>query len=125
MKKHIILLSTLGILLSSCGTLFTPTKQSIIFTGLPETTLYDNGKKIGQIKEDGETIIKIKKELSKKILVAKKEGYKNQHVILSTTLNPVSIINLTNIIAWAIDLGTGKGFKYDDDIVNIEMEKSE
>lgn len=110
-------------LLTSCGTLFTPTQQSIVFTGLPETTIYDNGKKLGQIKEDGETTIKIKKKLSKKRLLAKKEGYKNEYVILYTTLNPVSIINLTNVIAWGVDLGTGKCCKYEDDVVNIEMEK--
>ena len=45
--------------------------------------------------------------------------------MLYTTLNPVSIINLTNIIAWGIDLGTGKCCKYDEDIINIEMEKKE
>ena len=78
MKTQKMLLAVLGtLLMTSCGTLFTPTRQNITFIGLPETTIYDNGKKLGQIKEDGETTIKIKKKLSKKILVAKKEGYKN------------------------------------------------
>ena len=44
---------------------------------------------------------------------------------LEATLNPVSIINLTNLFAWAIDLGTGKCCKWDTDVVEIEMEKSE
>ena len=123
--QKFLLVAVVAFLLSSCGTLFTSTNQNIVFTGIPETAIYDSGKKLGQIKDDGETIIKIKKSLSKKILVAKKEGYKNQHVILTTTLNPISIINLTNILAWGIDLGTGKCCKYDDDIINIEMEKKE
>lgn len=124
MKKLFVLLF-IGLMLQSCGTLFTPTRQSIVFTGLPETAIYDNGKKLGEIKEDGETTIKIRKRISKKMLVAKKEGYKNEHIALYTTLNPVSIINLTNIIAWGIDLGTGKCCKYDEDIVYIEMEAKE
>lgn len=124
MKKLFILL-LVGLMFQSCGTLFTPTRQSIVFTGLPETGIYDNGKKLGEIKEDGETTIKIKKRLSKKMLVAKKEGYKNEHITLYTTLNPISIINLTNILAWGIDLGTGKCCKYDEDIINIEMEVKE
>ena len=74
--------------------------------------------------ESGTTIIKVRKELSNKTLIAKKDGYKNTPVTLDATLNPVSIINLTNILAWAIDLGTGKCCKWDTDVVEIEMEKS-
>ena len=93
--------------------------------GMPETRIYDNGIKLGEIDESGTTTIKVKKELSSKTLIAKKEGYKNTPFILDATLNPVSIINLTNILAWAIDLGTGKCCKWDQDVVEIEMEKSE
>ena len=106
MKKVLsILICTLC--LSSCGTLFTPTKQAITFIGTPEARIYDNGKILGQIEEDGTAIIKIRKKLSNKTLIAKKDGYKNTPVTLDATFNPVSIINLTNILAWAIDLGTG------------------
>ena len=110
--------------LSSCGTLFTPSKQSITFIGMPETRIYDNGKKLGEISEGGTTIIKVRKELSGKTLIAKKDGYKNTPFTLDAKFNPVSIINLTNILAWAIDLGTGKCCKWDTDFVEIEMEKS-
>ena len=110
--------------LSSCGTLFTPSKQSITFMGMPETRIYDNGKKLGEISEGGTTIIKVRKELSSKTLIAKKDGYKNTPFTLDATFNPVSIINLTNRLAWAIDLGTGKCCKWDTDVVEIEMEKS-
>ena len=110
--------------LSSCGTLFTPSKQPITFMGMPETRIYDNGKKLGEIAEGGTTTIKVRKKLSDKTLIAKKEGYKNTPVTLETTFNPVSIINLTNVLAWAIDLGTGKCCKWDTEVVEIEMEES-
>ena len=110
--------------LSSCGTLFTPSKQPITFTGMPETRIYDNGKKLGEISEGGTTTIKVRKELSSKTLIAKKDGYKNTPFTLDATFNPVSIINLTNILAWAIDLGTGKCCKWDTDVVEIEMERA-
>ena len=110
--------------LSSCGTLFTPTKQSITFIGMPETKIFDNGKKLGEIEEDGISTIKIKKELSDKTLIAKRRGYKNTPIILEATLNPVSIINLTNVLAWIIDLGTGKCCKWDSDVIEIEMERA-
>ncbi|MBQ1932189.1 MAG: hypothetical protein II360_01670 [Muribaculaceae bacterium] len=122
--KKVLLMLTCALCLSSCGTLFTPSKQPITFMGMPETRIYDNGIKLGEIDESGTTTIKVKKELSSKTLIAKKEGYKNTPFILDATLNPVSIINLTNILAWAIDLGTGKCCKWDQDVVEIEMEKS-
>ena len=122
--KKVLLMLTCVLCLSSCGTLFTPSKQPITFMGMPETRIYDNGKKLGEIAESGTTTIKVRKELSNKTLIAKKDGYKNTPVTLDATFNPVSIINLTNILAWAIDLGTGKCCKWDTDVVEIEMEKS-
>ena len=91
---------------------------------MPETKIYDNSKKLGEIPEDGTTTIKVKKKLSEKTLIAKKEGYKNKPITLEAELNPVSILNLTNVIAWAIDLGTGKCCKWEADVVEIEMEKA-
>ena len=122
--KKVLLMLTCVLCLSSCGTLFTPSKQPITFMGMPETRIYDNGKKLGEIAESGTTTIKVRKELSNKTLIAKKDGYKNTPVTLDATFNPVSIINLTNILAWAIDLSTGKCCKWDTDVVEIEMEKS-
>ncbi len=122
MKKVLSMLICV-LCLSSCGTLFTPTKQSITFIGMPETKIFDNGKKLGEIKEDGTTTIKVRKKLYNKTLIAKRRGYKNTPIILEATLNPVSIINLTNVFAWIIDLGTGKCCKWDSDIIEIEMDK--
>ena len=123
--KKVLLMLTCVLCLSSCGTLFTPSKQPITFMGMPETRIYDNGKKLGEIAESGTTTIKVRKKLSDKTLIAKKDGYKNTPVTLDATFNPVSIINLTNILAWAIDLSTVKCCKWYTDVVEIEMEKSE
>lgn len=122
--KKVLLMLTCVLCLSSCGTLFTPSKQPITFMGMPETRIYDNGKKLGEIAESGTTTIKVRKKLSNKTLIAKKRGYKNTPIVLETTLNPVSIINLTNIFAWIIDLGTGKCCKWDSDIIEFEMERA-
>lgn len=122
--KKVVLMLICALCLSSCGTLFTPTKQPITFIGMPETKIYDNYKKIGEITEDGIATIKVRKELSDKTLIAKKEGYKNTPIVLEAVFNPVSVINLTNVLAWVIDLGTGKCCKWDTDVVEIEMEKA-
>ena len=120
--KKVILILICALCITSCGTLFTPSRQSITFVGTPKAKIYDNGKKLGEIEEDGTATIKIRKKLSDKTLIAKKEGYKNTLIVLEATFNPVSIINLTNILAWAIDLSTGKCCKWDTDVVEFDME---
>ena len=127
MKKFNVLGLSLVVLLlmTSCGTLFTPTKQKITFVGLPETSIYDDGKKLGTINDEGETTIKVRKKLSDKTLIAKKNGYKNANIKLDAVFNPISIINLTNVLGWGIDLISGKCCKWDTDYVEIEQEKAE
>ena len=92
--------------------------------GMPETRIYDNNQKIAEIPEDGTTTVNIRKKLSDKTLIAKKDGYKNTPIQLNAVFNPVSVINLTNVIAWGIDLGTGKCCKWDNDVIEVEMEKT-
>ena len=121
--KKVLLILICALCLSSCGTLFTPSRQAITFVGTPETKIFDNSKKLGEIDESGTAIIPIKKKLFNKTLIAKKEGYKNTPIVLESTLNPVSIINLTNLFAWVIDLATEKCCKWDSDVIEFEMEK--
>lgn len=90
---------------------------------MPEVGIYKDGVKLGETKNDGTFTTKIGKELSSVNMMAKKEGYKNEPFFLNTRFNGVSCINLLNIIAWAIDLGTGSACKYDRNYVEIEMEK--
>ena len=122
--KKVIIMFTCVLCLSSCGTLFTAGKQPITFIGMPETQIYDKDKKIGEITKYGTTTIKVKKQLSDKTLIAKKDGYQNTPLTLKSKFNPVSIINLSNLFAWAIDLTTGKCCKWDTDIVEIDMIQS-
>ena len=126
MKKVLSISLLLGATMCfvSCGTLFTSSKQEITFTGESGISIYDNGQKITTINDDGIGVAKIKKQLSNKTLTAKKDGYKSTPVTLEATLNPVSILNLLDIIGWAIDLGTGKCCKWSDDVIEVELEKA-
>lgn len=120
-KSSVALLFGASLCLTSCGTLFTPTMQDITFTGDRGVSIYDNGKKIAEIGDGGTATVAVKKRLSNKTLIAKKEGYKNAPIILDATFNPVSVLNLLNPISWAIDLGTGKCCKWNDDVIEIEL----
>ena len=122
--KMIISICCDCLLFSSCATLFTGSRQAITFDAkMPEVGIYKDGVKLGETKNDGTFTTKIGKELSSVNMMAKKEGYKNEPFFLNTRFNGVSCINLLNIIAWAIDLGTGNACKYDRNYVEIEMEK--
>lgn len=47
-------------------------KTEFDFHGLPETKIYDNSQKLGEISEDGTATIRVKKSLTSKTLLAKK-----------------------------------------------------
>ena len=71
-------------------------------------------QKIAEIKEDNSVTVQIKKKREDKQLVAKKEGYQT------------TPFGLWNILFWPgflVDLGTQKMNKWDNTIINIEMEK--
>ncbi len=123
--KKFLFLSIVCISMSSCCTLFTRSTQSITFVGPKDTKIYDNGQKIATIGETGETSVRMRKKLSSKELVAKKDGYKPYPMRLDATFNPIACINLLNVIAWGIDLGTQKACKWDNTYLEIELEKSE
>ena len=120
--KNLLLIITL-FSLTSCGTLFTSSRQSITFVGEEGTKIYDSGQRIATIGQSGETAVPIRKKLSSKDLLAKKEGYRPTPLRLESSVQPVSFINLLNVFAWAIDLGTQKAAKWETTYFEIDMEK--
>lgn len=49
--------------MSSCASIFTPAKQTITFSGMEGTKIYDNGRKIATIDESGEATARIRKKV--------------------------------------------------------------
>ena len=91
------------------------------------TKIYDveTNVKIAEVEKDNMVTTKIKKKLSDKQLIARKEGYAPTPFILETEFN---VSTLWNILFWPgflVDLGTGKMFKWDNTIVNVELEPVE
>ena len=127
MKKSFSMLmiaSCLGTsVLTSCGTLFTSSSQSITFSGNSNATIYDQGRVIARTGDDGLGTARVRKSLSDKTFIAKKEGYKPTSIEPATTLNPVSILNLTNLFGWGVDLATGKCCRWDSEFIEFDMEK--
>ncbi len=123
MRKIFVIGSLIGtICFSSCASIFTKSKKEITFMGESGVSIYDKNKKIAEIGSDGTASAKIRKRLSNKTLMAKKDGYKSVPLVLDAVFQPISILNLLNPISWAIDLGTGKCCKWDNDIIEVQMQ---
>lgn len=122
-KANLLVAISVTLLASSCASIFTSAKQSITFVGDKDVKIYDNGQKIATIGENGETSVRIRKKLSSKELVAKKDGYKPCTLTLESRFNPISCLNLLNILGWGIDLGTQKVCKWDNTYIEVELEE--
>ena len=121
--KKILLLVLSAMLLSSCCTLFTPSKQTITFNGENGIKIYDDGVKIAEIKDNNSTSVFIKKELSSKYLIAKKEGYRPTPLKLDTKFDAVGVLNILFWPGFVVDAATGQMCKWDTTNIDIEMEK--
>ena len=123
MKKILIFLCAV-FMFSSFMSIFSSSKQSITFMGENGTRLYDgtNNVKLAEIKEGGSATVKIKKKLSDKTIIAKKEGFKDTPFVIESSFNAKSLWNILFWPGFLIDLGTGKINKYDPIIYNIEMD---
>lgn len=123
--KKVILTVLIGMSLSSCCTLFTSSRQDVTFMGPNGTKIYEaaTNLRIAEIKSDNTVTVKVKKKLEDKQLIAKKEGYENSPFILESSFNSAALWNLLFWPGFLIDLGTQKINKWDNPIVNIELDK--
>lgn len=89
---------------------FSSTQQPITITGENGTKLYDaaNNVKLAEIKEGGSTTFRLKKKLSDRTVIAKKEGYKNTPFVIESAFNAKALWNILFWPGFLIDLGTGK-----------------
>lgn len=128
--KKVLLVSFITIFslmsLTSCMSIFTNARQTITFTGDKGVKLYDgtNNVMIGEISDDGMTTVKLRKKISDKIIIAKKDGFKNTPVVINSEFNTKSLWNILFWPGFLIDLGTGKINKYEPTVYNVEMEES-
>jgi hypothetical protein len=122
--KTIIKISILGffLFLTSCATIFTGTTQRVSIDSNPQgANIIIDGQKKGKTP----SIVKIDREFEAfldggKEIQLEINGYKKDGYTLDAELNPVSIINLFNVLCWGIDVATGAITRYDNHS-NFEM----
>jgi hypothetical protein len=112
-------LIALQLSLSSCATLFTGSRQSVYIESKPE------GARIivdGIDRGVTPAMVRLKKGFEGQTVVLRKDGYETKYINPSTTFNAVAVLNLFNILFWAIDVATGAMMKYDPNFVEVTLE---
>ena len=112
--------------LSSCASIFCGTKAKI--------TLNDSRQKqpvniTTDVKNyDHVTLpcdVKVKRGYKPSIVTVESEGYKPVNITVLKNFNPVAIANLTNLLAWGVDAGTGAIMKPEQKYYRFTMRKDE
>lgn len=126
-KKFSILISTAIVLLStaSCASIVTKKSQEVNFKGIPGTVIIDKDKNklITEIGSNGFGVGKFSKQLKKKTIEAKKDGYKPREYEMGTKIQGWFWGNLLfgGIPGMAIDAATGKMMKYSDKLIDMTL----
>ena len=108
-----------ALILSSCATLFTGTKDKITFNSTPPGAMVSiNGVQQGVTP----LTTKVKRNLNDTDVELKLDGYETKLITLSKEFNIISVINLGNLIGWGIDALSGSVMKYDQKSYDITLD---
>ena len=111
MKKiHLSFLAICVLLLalSSCASIFCGTKANVTLSSSKIEQPVDITTDVAYY--DQVTLpytVKVKRGYKPSNVVIESEGYKPANITILKNFNAVAISNLTNIVAWGIDAGTG------------------
>jgi hypothetical protein len=120
MKHSIIFILVLSMLLmTSCATVFTGTKQVVQINSIP------SGAKIqvdGIDRGQTPSAVRLKKGNDGQIVTLKAEGYETKTFQPETDINIIAVLNFFNLLCWGVDAATGALWKYDPKFYEIELE---
>ncbi len=116
--------ATIG-LMTSCASIFCGSKAKVTFDcNVKEgVSLTIDGIKHHDVSFPFTT--KVKRGFDDSIVKAEAATYKTETLVIDKKFNPVSIINLCEVLGWAIDAATGAITKPDNSYYQIEMKKSD
>jgi hypothetical protein len=121
MKKNVNFLFLFVVVcsLSSCATILTGTKDTIVINSIPEgAKVYKDGLVLCETP----CRTSVKRSVSDTDIELKLDGYKPSFFTLSKEFNIVSVVNLTNPFGWGVDALSGAIMKYDRKSYEIELE---
>ncbi|RZL19736.1 PEGA domain-containing protein [Pedobacter sp. Leaf250] len=107
------------LMLSSCATIFTGTKQTVnIKTDPPAADIEVDGIKVGVTPMD----VTLKKGFTGQTVSLKLLGYEAKTFQPTTTFNPVSVLNIIGLLGFPIDAATGAMMKYDPKVYEFKLD---
>ncbi|MBO5717467.1 MAG: hypothetical protein J6R50_05005 [Alistipes sp.] len=111
--------------LTSCATVFCGAKAKITFDSNINTTadLTIDGRKHSDVTFPYTT--KIDRGFDETIVKAEAVGYKPLMLYIDKKFNAVSVINLCDVLGWAIDAATGAITKPEFKVYELEFESAE
>jgi PEGA domain len=125
MKRERILVYSLlmasAMAMQSCATLLTGTSDRIAFNTTPPGALVIIDG-IDQCRTP--CTVKVKRAMDDKEAEFKLDGYQTRVITLSKEFNTISVLNLGNLLGWAIDAVTGAVFKYDKKSYDITLDSN-
>jgi len=121
MRKHLLPIVIASMLITSCATIFTGTKDRISFNTTPVgAIIYKDG--VEQCKTP--CSFKVKRELNDTDIEIKLDGYETRLITLDKEFNLVSILNLGSLLGWGIDAISGSLMKYDRKAYDLTLSKN-
>lgn len=118
-KLSILMMSGFILLTTSCATVFTGSKRSVLFESEPSgAKVFVNGF------EKGKTPIQIKVKADDRVDF-RLDDYRERVVIMDSKFNLVAILNGISIIGWGIDALSGSLKRVDTKYVKVTLEKGE
>jgi hypothetical protein len=126
MKKLFVKFVMCGVLMctaTSCASIFCGTKAKVTFDcNVKEgVSLTIDGIKHHDVNFPFTT--KVKRGFEDTVVKAEAENYKTEMIVIDKTFNPVSIINLCDVLGWGIDAATGAITKPAQSYYQIELKK--
>ena len=119
--KKILLLTGICCSLTNCSTLFTGTSSNVQINSHPAGA---------RVQVDGidrgytPTSVKLKKGSSGQSVTLQSKGYETKTFQPQTTMNPVSVLNLFNLLFWGVDAASGALWKYDPNYYDVKLDRS-
>lgn len=126
--KKIVKFALLGVIVfstTSCASIFCGTKAKVTFDcNVKEgVSLLIDGVKHYDVSFPFTT--KIKRGFDDSVVKAEAESYFPETLVIDKKFNPISIINLCDVLGWGIDAATGAITKPANSHYFIEMKKQE
>lgn len=115
-------LLVIAFLMFGCATIFTGTTDNISLQSTPNANykiFKTNGVQVAQGVTPSEIRLNKDSEYTVEVYL---EGYKKQSFHINKEFNAVSILNLGNVLFWAIDYLTGAMFRLNPSYIRVDLD---